>query len=35
MAITTLGLWAAFLMRNKGSRNKIAKQFEIFTNTPI
>lgn len=35
MAITALGLGAAFLMRNKGSRDKIAKQFESFTNTPI
>jgi len=35
MAITALGLGAAFLMRNKGSRDKIAKQFDSFTNTPI
>ena len=35
MALTALGLGAAFLMRNKGSRDKIAKQFESFTSTPI
>lgn len=35
MAITALGLGAAFLMRNKGSRDKLVKQFESFTNTPI
>ena len=35
MAITALGLGAAFLMRNKGSRDKLVKQFDGFTNTPI
>lgn len=35
MALTALGLGAAFLMRNKGSRDKLAKQFNSFTNTPI
>lgn len=35
MAITALGLGAAYLMRNKGSREKLAKQFSSFTNTPI
>ncbi|MET0959874.1 MAG: hypothetical protein ABWX58_06065 [Psychrobacillus psychrotolerans] len=35
MAITALGLGAAFLMRNKESRNKISKQFDSFTNTSI
>lgn len=35
MALTALGLGAAYLMRNKGSRDKIAKQFDSFTNTPI
>lgn len=35
MALTALGLGAAFLMRNKGSRDKVVKQFESFTNTPI
>lgn len=32
MALTALGLGAAFLMRNKDSREKLTKQFEKFTN---
>lgn len=35
MAITALGLGAAYLMRNKGLREKLAEQFGSFTNTPI
>lgn len=35
MALTALGLGAAFLMRNKESREKLSKQFNSFTNTPI
>ncbi|MEK3978955.1 hypothetical protein MKY37_07620 [Psychrobacillus sp. FSL K6-2836] len=35
MALAALGVGAAFLMRNKGSRDKLAKQFDSFTNTPI
>ncbi|MEI4769117.1 hypothetical protein WAX74_05505 [Psychrobacillus sp. FJAT-51614] len=35
MALTALGLGAAFLMRNKESRDKLTKQFNSFTNTPI
>ena len=35
MALTALGLGAAFLMRNKESRDKLSKQFNSFTNTPI
>ncbi|MEK3993626.1 hypothetical protein SAMN04487786_2387 [Paenisporosarcina quisquiliarum] len=35
MALTALGLGAAFLMRNKGSRDKLAKQFGSFKNSPI
>lgn len=32
---TALGLGAAYLMRNKDSRDKLAKQVESFTNTPM
>ena len=35
MALTALGLGAAFLMRNKDSRDKISKQFESFGSTPM
>lgn len=35
MAIAALGLGAAFLLRNRNSRDKLMKQFENFTNTPI
>ncbi|WP_186321369.1 hypothetical protein [Bacillus sp. FJAT-22090] len=35
MALAALGLGAAYLLRNKNSRDKIAKQVENFTNTPI
>ena len=31
MAITALGLGAAYLMRNKDARGKLMKQFESFT----
>jgi hypothetical protein len=31
MALTALGLGAAFLMRNKNSRSKLMKQFGSFT----
>lgn len=33
--LAALGLGAAYLMRNKESRDKLAKQFETFTNTPM
>ena len=35
MAFTALGLGAAYLMRNKDSREKISKQFESFGSTPM
>ena len=35
MALTALGLGAAYLMRNKDSREKISKQFESFGSTPM
>jgi hypothetical protein len=35
MALAALGLGAAYLMRNKDSRDKISKQFEEFGNTPM
>ena len=31
MAMTALGLGAAYLMRNKGARDKLMKQVESFT----
>ena len=31
MALTALGLGAAYLMRNKNARDKLMKQFESFT----
>lgn len=31
MAIATLGLGAAYLMRNKDARDKLMKQLESFT----
>ena len=33
MAMTALGLGAAYLMRNKGARDKLMKQVESFTGT--
>ena len=33
--LAALGLGAAYLMRNKQSRDKLAKQFESFSNTPM
>ncbi|MEK4405803.1 MULTISPECIES: hypothetical protein [Sporosarcina] len=33
MAVTALGLGAAYLMRNKDARNKLMKQVESFTGT--
>lgn len=35
MAIAALGLGAAYLMRNKDSRDKLSKQFDEFSNTPM
>ena len=35
IAFTALGLGAAYLMRNKDSREKISKQFESFGSTPL
>ena len=33
--LAALGLGAAYLMRNKESRDKVMKQVESFTNTPM
>ncbi|MCG7334803.1 hypothetical protein MHZ95_05905 [Sporosarcina sp. ACRSM] len=35
MALTALGLGAAYLMRNKDARGKLAKQFDNFAGTPM
>jgi len=35
MAMTALGLGAAYLMRNKNARNKFMKQVESFTGMPM
>jgi len=35
MAMTALGLGAAYLMRNKDARNKLMKQVESFTGMPM
>lgn len=35
MALAALGLGAAYLMRNKDARQKLSKQFETFTSTPL
>lgn len=35
MAIAALGLGAAYLMRNKDSRDKLSKQFDSFGSTPM
>ncbi|MCM3744462.1 hypothetical protein M3193_09925 [Sporosarcina luteola] len=34
MALTALGLGAAYLMRNKDARDKLSKQFDSFGSTP-
>ena len=33
MAMAALGLGAAYLMRNKGARDKLMKQFESLSST--
>ncbi|WJY26674.1 hypothetical protein [Sporosarcina trichiuri] len=35
LALTALGLGAAYLMRNKDARDKLSKQFDEFSNTPM
>lgn len=35
MALTALGLGAAYLMRNKDAREKLAGQFDSFGSTPM
>jgi hypothetical protein len=35
LALTALGLGAAYLMRNKEAREKLSKQFDNFVNTPL
>ncbi|WOV87734.1 hypothetical protein QWT69_01020 [Sporosarcina oncorhynchi] len=35
MALTALGLGAAYLMRNKNAREKLADQFDSFGSTPM
>lgn len=35
MAVAALGLGAAYLMRNKESREKLSKEFDDFNNTPM
>lgn len=35
MALTALGLGAAYLMRNKDARNKLSSQFNEFNDTPM
>lgn len=35
MALTALGLGAAYLMRNKDARDKLAKQVDSFAGTPM
>lgn len=35
MALTALGLGAAYLMRSKDARNKLAKQFDNFAGAPM
>ncbi|GKV65004.1 MULTISPECIES: hypothetical protein [Sporosarcina] len=34
-ALAAIGLGAAYLMRNKDSRDKLAGQFDEFNNTPM
>ncbi|WP_192797441.1 hypothetical protein [Psychrobacillus glaciei] len=35
LALTALGLGAAYLMRNKEARDKLSKQFDNFINMPM
>ncbi|PID20850.1 hypothetical protein CSV61_12755 [Sporosarcina sp. P3] len=35
MALTAIGLGAAYLMRNKDARNKLSRQFDEFNDTPM
>lgn len=35
LALAAIGLGAAYLMRNKDSREKLSKQVEDFANTPM
>ena len=35
LAIAAVGLGAAYLLRNKDSRDKLSKQFEEFADTPM
>lgn len=35
MALTALGLGAAYLMRNKKAREKLSDQFDSFGSTPM
>lgn len=35
MALTAIGLGAAFLMRNKDARDKLSRQFDEFNDTPM
>ncbi|ARF16928.1 hypothetical protein [Sporosarcina ureae] len=35
MALTAIGLGAAYLMRNQDARNKLSRQFDEFNDTPM
>lgn len=35
LALAAVGLGAAYLMRNRESRDKLSKQFDEFTDTPM
>ncbi|ARD47759.1 hypothetical protein SporoP37_06155 [Sporosarcina sp. P37] len=35
MALTAIGLGAAYLMRNKEAREKLSRQFDEFNETPM
>lgn len=35
LALAAVGLGAAYLMRNRESRDKLSKQFEDFADTPL
>ncbi|WOV84488.1 hypothetical protein PGH26_00775 [Sporosarcina jeotgali] len=35
LALAAIGLGAAYLMRNKDSRDKLSKQVDDFANTPM
>ncbi|PIC66321.1 hypothetical protein CSV71_10805 [Sporosarcina sp. P21c] len=35
MALTAIGLGAAYLMRNKDARDKLSRQFDEFNDTPM